>query len=269
MLPAMMNISDLGDNADAPPAIPAATVVIYRRDPGGDDRAQVLMVIRSQAMRFAGGAAVFPGGRIDPADYELARQIAPQLAEIDAASRIAAIRETLEETGLALGIAEAVSAEVAAEARAFLLEQGALAPVLERHGWTLALDRLVPFAHWLPRHKGMKTFDTRFYIYDIGTGAVDISVDATENNHLFWASPAEVLERVEAGEIEVIFPTRRNLERLAAYPTFDECRTHAEATPIVTITPRVEEREDGPWLVIPSDAGYPFHGEPIEMARRM
>lgn len=265
-----MNVSDLGDNADAPPAIPAATVVIYRRDPGGEERAaQVLMVIRSKTMSFAGGAAVFPGGRIDPADYDLAREIAPHLPEIDAASRIAAIRETLEETGLALGIAEAVSAEVASEARAFLLEQGALAPVLQRHGWTLMLDRLVPFAHWLPRHKGMKTFDTRFYIYDIGTGAVDISVDATENNHLFWASPAEVLERVEAGEIEVIFPTRRNLERLAAYPTFEECRAHADATPIVTVTPRVEERDGGPWLVIPSHAGYPCDGEPIEMARRM
>ena len=36
--------------------------MIYRRDPAGGP-AQNLMVIRSSKMRFAGGAAVFPGGR--------------------------------------------------------------------------------------------------------------------------------------------------------------------------------------------------------------
>lgn len=226
------------------------------------------MVIRSNAMRFAGGAAVFPGGRIDPADHDLAAELAGEYEPMDGAARIAAIRETLEETGLALGIAGTVSAEQAAQARAFLLEQGALGPVLERFGWTLALDRLVPFARWLPKHRIAKVFDTRFYLYDIGTGAVDITVDETENRHLFWASPAEVLERVEAGEIQVIFPTQRNLERLAAYPTFEECRAHAEATPIVVVTPKIEHRDGQPWLIIPPDAGYPVHGEAIDAVRR-
>lgn len=269
---AMTNPTEPGEHEDAPPAIPAATVVIFRRDPAAGPEltlpAQVLMVIRSSAMSFAGGAAVFPGGRIDPADHDLAASVATELEPLDGAARIAAIRETLEETGLALGIDGPVSAAQAAEARAFLLEQGALAPVLHRFGWTLALDRLVPFARWLPKHRNMKAFDTWFYLYDIGTGAVEITVDETENRHLFWASPAEVLARVEAGEIRVIFPTARNLERLAAYPTFAECRAHAEATPVVTITPRIETRGGKPWLVIRGDAGYPVDGEPAETAVR-
>lgn len=265
--PAMMNLEDLGEHEDAPPAVPAATLVIYRHDPAGGP-AQVLMVIRSNAMRFAGGAAVFPGGRIDPADHELAAAIAGEFEEMDGAARIAAIRETLEETGLALGIVERVTGEEAAAARQFLLEQGALAPVLERFGWTLALDRLVPFARWLPKHKNMKVFDTRFYLYDVGTGAVDITVDDTENRHMFWASPEEVLRRVDTGEIEVIFPTRRNLERLAAYPTYAECRAHAEQTPVVVVTPRVEFRDGEPWLVIAEDAGYPITSEPVGETRR-
>jgi 8-oxo-dGTP pyrophosphatase MutT (NUDIX family) len=263
----MMKLEDLGEHEDAPPAIPAATLVIYRHDPAGG-AAQVLMVVRSDAMRFAGGAAVFPGGRIDPADYDLAAAIGQEFEAVDGAARIAAIRETLEETGLALGIQQSVTGEEAAAARQFLLEQGALAPVLERHGWTLALDRMVPFAHWLPRHRHMKVFDTRFYLYDVGTGAVDITVDDTENRHMFWASPEEVLHRVDAGELEVIFPTRRNLERLAAYPTYAECRAHAEATPIVVVTPHVVEREGQPWLMIPEGAGYPITGEPVGQARR-
>jgi len=264
----MMQIDDLGDHEDAPPAIPAATTVIYRRDPAGG-AGQVLMVIRSSRMRFAGGAAVFPGGRIDPADHDLAARIGGDLEPIDAAARIAGIRETLEETGLALGIAEAVDAETAIAARTMLLAKGALAPVLDKFGWTLALDRLVPFARWLPRHRLMKVFDTRFYLYDIGTGAVDISVDDTENRHLFWASPAEVLRRADAGELEVIFPTRRNLERLAQFEGYADCLAHVEATPVVTITPQVVYRDDVPWLVIPAaEAGYPVDGEPIVQANR-
>lgn len=263
----MMKIEDLGEHPDAPPAVPAATIVIYRRDPDGGP-AQTLMVIRSSKMRFAGGAAVFPGGRIDPADHELAGTLAHGLDPMDAAARIAGIRETLEETGLALGIVEAVTASEALAARALLLEQAELAPVLEKFGWTLALDRLVPFARWLPKHRNMKTFDTRFYIYDIGTGAVEISVDDTENHHMFWASPAEVLRRADAGELEVIFPTRRNLERLAQFDDFAACRAHAEATPIVTVTPFVEMRGESPWLTIPDNAGYPVTAELIDRAKR-
>ena len=56
---------------DAPPAIPAATLVIFRNAPDGG-APQLLMVQRSKEMRFAGGAAVFPGGRVDEADRVLA-----------------------------------------------------------------------------------------------------------------------------------------------------------------------------------------------------
>ena len=45
------------------PAIPAATLVVVR-EPHGDPP-ELLMVERAQGMAFAGGALVFPGGRID------------------------------------------------------------------------------------------------------------------------------------------------------------------------------------------------------------
>src|SRR3546814_2088550 len=53
-------------------AIPAATLVIMRpSDGGGPD--EILMVKRSAKMAFAAGAVVFPGGRVDPDDYRVAR----------------------------------------------------------------------------------------------------------------------------------------------------------------------------------------------------
>lgn len=248
---------------------PAATVVIFRH--GADDGpAEVLMVQRAKEMRFAGGAAVFPGGRIDEADRVLAARLAPEAAsggDLDfIAAKIAGIRETLEETGLAIAVDRPVSAEEARDARALLLETGLLAAVLERFGWNLALDTLIPFARWCPQWDG--AFDTQFFLADLGTGAVEIAVDATENTRLFWTSAAGALELADRGEISVIFPTRRNLERLAQFGSFAETRAHAEVTPIATISPRHEERDGEKYLVIPEGLGYPVTAQAMSTVKR-
>ncbi len=247
--------------------IPAATVVIFRHCPQGGPP-ELLMVQRAKEMRFAGGAAVFPGGRVDPEDADLARKLGSEEDLEILGARIAGVRETLEETGLAIGLANAVTGAAAADARAMLLEQGALEPVLEKFGWSLELDRLVPFARWCPKASG--TFDTRFFLADLGTGAVDITVDATENTRLFWASAARALQLADAGEISVIFPTRRNLDRLALFGTFAEAKAHCEVTPVVTVSPNMEERDGEKWLVIPDyqARGYPVEGQPLATATR-
>ncbi|GGE00774.1 NUDIX hydrolase [Tsuneonella deserti] len=256
------------DTSDQPASIPAATVVVFRRAPDGG-APQILMVTRDRAMSFAGGMAVFPGGRVDPEDYALAETLGTAFDLDEAAHRIAAVRETLEETGLVIGIAEGATDAHAREARALLLEQGALAPVLEAMGWTLALDALVPFARWHPKNERLpRVFDTRFYLADLGTGAVELEIDATENTHLFWSGAAEALEAAERGDLSVIYPTRRNLERLAQFASFEEARAHAEAIPVRTITPWMEERGGERWLAIPADAGYPVDGEPLTSAHR-
>ena len=254
---------------ELPPAVPAATLVIFRRCEAGGPP-QLLMVQRSKTMRFAGGAAVFPGGRVDDADFTLARKLgaADLDAEEELAARIAAVRETLEETGLALGVAQRPDHAAALQARAMLLELGELGPVLDALGWTLALDSLVPFARWRPKHREIRVFDTRFYLADLGTGAVDLQVDDTENTHLFWVSATEALAMAEREEIKVIYPTRRNLERLALFASFGDARQHAQDVPVRMITPFMAERDGAPWLLIPDDAGYPVDGEPLEMASR-
>lgn len=246
--------------------IPAATVVIFRKGAAGG-YPELLMLQRSKEMRFAGGAAVFPGGRVDPEDRALAASLSLDADLDEVAARVAAVRETLEESGLAIALRQPVSAVEAADARSALLEEGALLPVLERFGWELSLDCLVPFTRWCPIWEG--AFDTRFYLTDIGTGAVDIAVDATENSHLFWDSAASALARADVGEIDLIFPTRRNLERLAQFASFSEARIDAEAYhPVRTISPRHEERDGERWLVIPDNLGYPVTEERVVTVRR-
>lgn len=251
--------------ADGPSVVPAATVVIFRR-PTASGPLEVLMVQRAKEMRFAGGAAVFPGGRVDPADYELARRLLPDEAQEIAAARVAAIRETLEETGLMIATRQPVGAAEAAAARALLLEDGRLGTVLDRFGWDLEPAALTFFAHWCPLWD--KAFDTRFFVTDLGTGAVDITVDATENTRLFWTGAARALEMADSGEISVIFPTRRNLERLARYADHAEALADIAAHPVARIHPTLENRDDGEWLVIAAGHGYPVLGQPKATARR-
>jgi len=249
-------------------SIPAATVVVFRRSPDGG-APQILMIIRHRSMAFAGGMAVFPGGRLDAADHALAAELVGEFDAEEAAHRIAAVRETLEETGLAIGIAQNPTAEEAAAARKLLLEGGTLGPVLKTMGWTLDLDAVVPFARWHPKNERLpRIFDTRFYLADLGTGAVELEIDATENTHLFWTGAAEALDAAERGEIALIFPTRRNLERLAEFASFEQARAQAAAIPVQTITPWIEERGGERWLMIPDDAGYPVPGEPLASVAR-
>ena len=225
--------------------IPAATLIVFRH---GGGAAEVLVVERARAMRFAPGAVVFPGGRVDPGDRTLAARLAPDLPPADGPARIAAIRETLEETGLALGIDRPVSAAEAARARQMLASGDALASVLEAMDWRLDPTVLIPFAHWCPDWQG--AFDTWFYLADIGTGQVVVSPDGTENTRAFWTSAADAVRLADAGEISLLFPTRRSLERLAQFATFAAARTHVEATPIRPIVPTPVEHEGEMWLTI-------------------
>jgi 8-oxo-dGTP pyrophosphatase MutT (NUDIX family) len=72
---------------------PAASVVVMRPGPGG---LEVLLLQRNGALAFHGGAWVFPGGRVDPADRKAAT------GDRDAAWRRAAVREAREEAGITL-----------------------------------------------------------------------------------------------------------------------------------------------------------------------
>jgi 8-oxo-dGTP pyrophosphatase MutT (NUDIX family) len=249
-------------SADLQPGIPAATLVLFREGPGGPE---VLMLERAAAMAFAGGAMVFPGGRIDPGDEALAAIVAPDVP--DAAARICAVRETLEEAGISIGIDPTPAAASLAEMRAALHAGATLGEVLAG-GATLALGRLVPFARWLPQHANMRIFDAHFYLAECPAGSCEAVVDRTENVRLAWMRPADTLAAADAGELSIIYPTRRNLERLALFGSYADAVAHAHAYPVRTITPFTEERDGLPHLCIPDDCGYPVTSEPMTGVRR-
>jgi 8-oxo-dGTP pyrophosphatase MutT (NUDIX family) len=246
-------------------AIPAATLVIMRpAADGGPD--EILMVKRSTNMAFAAGAVVFPGGRIDPDDYLVARRHG--LAdEAEGAARVAALRETLEETGLAVGWPELGEPDLA-EVRRALLGGTLLSDILESRGERIALDSLVPFARWCPNFKEARTFDTRFYAVMAPPHGHELTVEEAEHSHIFWSSARDTLAMADRGEVAVIFPTRRNLERLAGQPDFPGFSRHAHQFPVELITPWIEDRGGQAHLCIPGHLGYPVTSEPFDHVQR-
>lgn len=250
-------------------AIPAATLILFRAaEDGGPD--EHLFVERAATMAFAGGAVVWPGGRIDAGDRALALQFAAHDPD-DAAARVAAIRETIEEAGVAVGISAdgAIPAPAAAARLREHLHDGVpFADALAALDLTLSICDLVPFARWRPNFKEARTFDTHFYVAKAPAGLGPATVDATENIRLFWASAATVLDEAAAGRLRIIFPTRRNLERLASLGDFAAARAQALAIPPATITPWIEERDGARHLCIPEDRGYPVTSEVLESAMR-
>lgn len=260
----------------SPEAIPAATIVIFRdssQEKSNDGPPEILMTVRSKTMAFAGGMAVFPGGRVDDADFQLAKNLSVTMTGAmpidEAAHQIAAVRETLEETGLVIGLSGDITAKKAADARIRLTEVKALAPVLDEFGWTLDLPQITPFARWYPKNEKItRVYDTRFYLANLGTGAVEIEADNSETTRLFWVSAQGALDMAEEGAIKLIFPTRRNLERLALFAKFTEAKAQAEAIPVKTIIPLIDGSSDKPMLTIMEDAGYPITSELLENVQR-
>jgi 8-oxo-dGTP pyrophosphatase MutT (NUDIX family) len=117
--------------ADLPPPIPAATLILMRQPDAGPP--ELLMMERSGHMAFAAGALVFPGGRIEEQDAAAAQALAEGS---DAASaKIAAIRETLEETGIAAGLDPAADPDQTAWLRERLLDGAPSHRCSAKRGW--------------------------------------------------------------------------------------------------------------------------------------
>ena len=238
------------------PAIPAATLVVMRDRPGAAP--ELLVVERSAKMAFAAGAIVFPGGRIDDADRDLGG---------DDAAKVTAIRETLEESAVAVGLGD-VAAPDGPAFQAALLGGEPFAALVSRLGLTLNPAALIPFARWRPAFVHARIFDTMFYLARAPAGPWQPIPQPSECAAAEWASAADLLARIAAGTATAIFPTKRNLERLATYADFNTAAADAARWPTDTITPWVEVRDGVDHVCILENVGYPVTSEPLVTAFR-
>jgi 8-oxo-dGTP pyrophosphatase MutT (NUDIX family) len=237
------------------PAIPAATLVLVRERDGGAP--ELLMVERAEGMAFAGGALVFPGGRIDEGDRKLG-------TDQVGAAKVAAIRETIEETAIPVGLSGAVDASTALDMQRALLADEPFAEVLQSRSLGLDMSSLTPLARWVPKFHATRRFDTLFFVARCPDGEWLPSVVEGECAAAHWITASEALERDRRGEARLIFPTRRNLERLALHSSFDSMKADADAHGIEPISPWVEQIEGENFITIPEGIGYPVTREKLD-----
>lgn len=236
------------------PAIPAATLILLRDRAGQPP--EIPMVARGAHLAFAANRMVFPGGRVDADDLVVAGRTdllrdGPEIEADELAHRITAIRETIEEIGLAPGIDGIDNVERLAEIRAALHAGEAFSSILVRHRLRIDPHDIHPFSRWRPDHELSRRFDTRFYIArapELGEAVAD----GTESSTCLWGTAQEHLD---AGGL--IFPTVRNLERLTQIGHYEEGVAFVRRYANVTITPWYEEHDGQRWLTIPDGLGYP------------
>jgi hypothetical protein len=71
-----------------------------------------------------------------------------------------------------------------------------------------------------------------------------------------WIRPRDALAEAAANQIQIVFATRLNLERLGLSETVDQALAAARTRPIVTVLPVVTRTAEGRIIRIPADAGY-------------
>lgn len=180
--------------------LPSASAIVLRDGPF-----ELLMLRRHQSASFVPNAWVFPGGIAEPLDSELAR------GSLLDAMKIVAIRETFEETGVWLG---APLADAERKRRRLLAGSLDMRQLLAEA--PLDLDGLVWTSRWITPAGVPKRFDTYFFLASVSRDAI-ATAEESEAVDVTWIHPAEALAKHAAGEMQMVFPTLRNLEALAGF----------------------------------------------------
>lgn len=200
---------------------PSATLILLRQrnDSGGRPYLETLLLKRHEAMAF-GSAWVFPGGKIDPEDYD---KVAPDLSgeqrEI-AASVYAAVRETEEEAAV-----------------------------------RIAAEQLVLISCWTTPTLGDRPrFRTWFFAAPMNEQAV--VVDGKEMLEYCWLSIDEAVSQQAVREFGMLPPTYNTLLELQPYTTVDTALAALRQQALRVYNPKLLPMEGGFVSLYEGDAGY-------------
>lgn len=239
----------------------AATICLVRAAHHGPE---VLMVRRPDTARFMGSAWVFPGGAVDESDTGPEARAAVHTSDDElAAWRAAGLRELVEETGIWLTVDGAQVTEKRPDgAKVF----GAVPATLDG-------DALHYFANWITPTPLPIRFDTKFFVAEVPR-RIEALVDGSELVDTVWIEPVDALQRADAGDWLVAFPTRNTLVDLSGHDSvaslIEAVSGSAEVRPV---HPRLVVGEDAVAILLPTDPGFEKAGadenDPELLARAM
>jgi 8-oxo-dGTP pyrophosphatase MutT (NUDIX family) len=222
---------------------------------------EVLMTVRHERSGFAGGALVFPGGKLDSEDSALHRYAAGSAAADPLLDyRICAIRETFEESGILLARKDGamLSGPGLAALQSHRDEAGApltFAALLGTARLELATDIVLRFAHWITPVDRPQRFDTQFFVAAAPAGQKPAH-DGREIVEAIWLTPQAALAGAAQGRFKLVFATHVNLAKLGESDSVAAVLERAAREVVHSVTPEVVKTEAGPLFRIPPGAGY-------------
>ncbi|GAA3516758.1 NUDIX hydrolase [Nocardioides daeguensis] len=244
----------------------AATVVLLRPDAHG--RPEIYLLRRQTTMDFAGGMCVFPGGAVDPRDYDhTVAWAGPQPAEwaarlgtaedVARALVCAAVRETFEESGVLLAgtsadnvVADTTGEDWEADRVALESRELSMTDFLERRGLVLRTDLLGIWSGWLTPVFEPRRYRTWFFVAHLPEGQVTRDV-SSESSEVVWLRVDEALEQVERGEMAMLPPTYLTCLEVGTLGDVDAVMAASRGRTVTMFMPEVEPLGDGFTLSMP------------------
>lgn len=243
-------------------AVRDASTVALLRD--GASALEVWLMTRVTGMAFAGGMAVFPGGRVDDADREL-----PFAAGTDdaAAARLgcdpasaravvgAAVREVFEETGVLLSAPPASHASSREDVESGRMSFGDL---LRAHELAVDGAAVRPWSRWVTPEGEVRRYDTRFFVAGLPVDAL-AAEGTTEASSAGWFGIGSALEAAQRGDLGMLPPTMMTLASLAGYQSVAAVLDAAAHRSLEPVRPTVERTDDGGYLTnLPDGTSFPL-----------
>lgn len=237
----------------------AATVVLLRP---GSQGPELYLLRRHVTMEFAGGMCVFPGGGVDPRDFDSeiawagpAPEVwAERLSTHEAQARAlvcAAVRETFEESGVLLAgesdssvVADTTGADWEADRVALEKRELAMTEFLSRRGLVLRTDLLGAWSGWLTPIFEPRRYRTWFFVAELPEGQRTRDV-STESDQVVWLPASTAVEQAESQEILMLPPTYLTSIDVSRFPTPSEVITEAAGRRVEMFTPEVVVSEGG------------------------
>ncbi len=245
----------------------AATVVLLR--PGTSAGPEVYLLRRQASMAFAAGMCVFPGGGVDPRDFDAEvawagpspASWAARLGTDEATARAlvcAAVRETFEESGVLLAGPSAASVvsdttgsdweddRVALEGRSL-----SFTSFLDRRGLVLRSDLLGAWSGWLTPVFEPRRYRTWFFVAVLPAGQITRDV-SSESWSVTWLGALDAAAAVDAGELLMLPPTYLTCLEVGLFGSpRDVLAAALEREPVEIFMPEVEGSGDTASLSIP------------------
>jgi 8-oxo-dGTP pyrophosphatase MutT (NUDIX family) len=238
------------------PAVPrdAATVILTR---AGRHGPEVYLLRRQTSMAFAGGMCVFPGGGVDPRDFDASvawagpdpSVWASQLVTSEEMARAlvcAAVRETFEESGVLLAgpsadevVADTTGDDWEADRQALEARELSFTAFLDQRGLVLRSDLLGVWSAWCTPEFEPRRFRTWFFVAALPPGQRTRDV-SSESSSVTWMSAADACDAVDVGDVGMMPPTYLTCLEVSQHATPDDLLVAATGRVVEMFTPAVE-----------------------------